>query len=70
MLLGQIRQDVGVENRGVQETAPQRGQLRAEFADVPADLFGHFLVALLQLMMTDYESVWTSDCGALAVKFD
>lgn len=50
MLLGQVGQDVGVEQRGVKEAAPQRCQLGAELAHVPADLLRHLLVVFLQLM--------------------
>lgn len=49
VLLGQIGQDVGVEHSGLQEAAPQSGQLEAELAYVPADLLRHLLVAFLQL---------------------
>lgn len=71
MLLGQVGQDVGVEDSSIQETAPQCGQLGAELAHVPADLLRHFLVGLLQLMgQTMSQDGHTSDCGALAVTLD
>lgn len=66
VLLGQVGEDVGVEHGGLQEAAPQSGQLGAELAHVPADLLRYLLVAFLQLMGTErifsrhYLSPWTS----------
>lgn len=53
VLLGQVGEDVGVEHSGLQEAAPQSGQLGAELAHVPADLLRHLLVAFLKLMETE-----------------
>lgn len=50
VFLGQIGEDVGVEQSGLQEAAPQSSQLGAELAHVPADLLRYLLVALLQLI--------------------
>lgn len=50
MLLGQVGQDVGVEQSSLKEAAPQCCQLGAELAHVPADLLRHLLVVYLQLM--------------------
>ncbi|TNN66918.1 hypothetical protein EYF80_022835 [Liparis tanakae] len=50
VLLGQVGQDVGVEDGGLQEVAPQVGQLGAQPAHVPADLLRHALVVVLELM--------------------
>lgn len=47
VLLGQVGEDVRVENGGLQEVAPQSGQPGAELAHVPADLLRHALVAFL-----------------------
>lgn len=53
VLLGQIGEDVGVEHGGLQEAAPQSGQLGAELAHVPADLLRYPLMAFLQLIETE-----------------
>lgn len=53
VLLGQVGEDVGVEHSGLQEAAPQSGQLGAELAHVPADLLRHLLMAFLQLTETE-----------------
>lgn len=50
VLLGQVGQDVGVEQSSLEEAAPQCCQLGAELAHVPADLLSHLLVVFLQLM--------------------
>lgn len=50
VLLGQVGQDVGVEQSSLKEAAPQCCQLGAELAHVPADLLRHLLVVFLQLM--------------------
>lgn len=50
MLLGQVGQDVGVEQSGIKKAAPQRCQLGAELAHVPADLLRHLLAIFLHLM--------------------
>lgn len=52
VLLGQVGEDVGVEHSGLQEVAPQRSQLGAELAHIPADLLCYLLMAILQLMET------------------
>lgn len=49
VLLGQVGQDVGVEQSTVQKVAPQCRQLAAELAHVPADLLRHLLVVFLHL---------------------
>lgn len=50
VLLGQVGQDVGVEQNSLKEVAPQCCQLGAELAHVPADLLRHLLMVFLQLM--------------------
>lgn len=50
VLLGQVGQDVGVEQSRVQEAAPERSQPGAELAHVPADLLRHLLVVFLALV--------------------
>lgn len=50
VLLGQVGQDVGVEQRSLKEAAPQCCQLGTELAHVLADLLRHLLVVFLQLM--------------------
>lgn len=64
VLLGQVGQDVGVEQSGIKEAAPQRRQLGAELAHVPADLLRHLLVVFLHLMKGE-ECMWVF-CAILA----
>lgn len=70
MLLGQVGQDVGVEQRDVKEAAPQRCQLGAELAHVPADLLRHLLVAFLQLMKGERVQKSKDDAVSERVRFD
>lgn len=62
VLLGQVGEDVGVEQSGVKKAAPQRRQLGAELAHVPADLLRHLLVVFLHLMKEE-------KCGLCGVFF-
>ena len=49
VLLGQVGEDVRVEDHLAKEATPKRSQLGAELAHVSADVLRYLLVAVLQL---------------------